>query len=146
MSSYPEWDIDLSYVAEPFWRREGMSQPILLHDGFSDEKVSMSGRLVHFEGRRIAMLSDDCWMDETHVQPVDCIFLCRGFLGKIKRLLEIYPTRYIVMDATLYEGSRRRIARECAQAGVRCLNLKDMGAMKLLCRGGGINFVSMKGR
>lgn len=146
MSSYPEWDIDLSYVAEPFWRREGMSQPILLHDGFSDEKVSMSGRLVHFEGRRIAMLSDDCWMDETHVQPVDCIFLCRGFLGKIKRLLEIYPTRYIVMDATLYEGSRRRIARECAQAGVRCLNLKDIGAMKLLCRGGGINFVSMKGR
>ncbi|MBQ2786949.1 MAG: ComEC/Rec2 family competence protein [Bacteroidaceae bacterium] len=146
MSSYPEWDIDLSYVAEPFWRREGMSQPILLHDGFTDEKVSMSGRLVHFEGRRIAMLSDDCWMDETHVQPVDCIFLCRGFLGKIKRLLEIYPTRYIVMDATLYEGSRRRIARECAQAGVRCLNLKDMGAMKLLCRGGGINFVSMKGR
>lgn len=146
MSSYPEWDIDLSYVAEPFWRREGMSQPILLHDGFTDEKVRMSGRLVHFEGRRIAMLSDDCWMDETHVQPVDCIFLCRGFLGKIKRLLEIYPTRYIVMDATLYEGSRRRIARECAQAGVRCLNLKDMGAMKLLCRGGGINFVSMKGR
>lgn len=146
MSSYPEWDIDLLPVAKAFWKREKMAVPMLLPDSYSDNHVELSGGMLYFAGRRIKMLADDCWKSDKTIQPVDCVFLCRGFLGSIKSLLEVYPTRYIVMDATLYKNSRRRILRECKEAGVRCIDLSSMGAVKLSCRKTGVHFTLMRGK
>lgn len=146
LSSYPEWEIDLSYIAEPYWRREGMSRPHLLSGNGVDGVVTLSDGLVRFQGRTIMMIADDCWLQRDVLQPVDCIYLCRGFLGDIKSLLSKYPSRYIVMDATLYKGSRRRIARECAESGVRCIDLSTVGAVKFLCNKTGVRFIPMRGK
>lgn len=145
LSSYPEWEIELEYTAEPFWRRENISEPLLLIKGYSDGKISFDGRTVCFANRKVVMLSDDCWKDETGIIPADCLYLCRGFLGGIKELMSVFPSRYIVLDATLYSNSRRRIKRECSELGVRCIDVAEQGAVKLLCNKTGVRFVNMRG-
>lgn len=146
LSSYPRIDVDLSYVAEPFWRREKMEHPEWLSDGFSNANISCLDGMVCFSGRRVKMLFDDCWREEETVQPVDCIYLCRGFLGPVRELLSVYPTRCVIMDATLYAGSRRRIARECAEAGIRCIDIETDGAMMLSCSESSVNLLPMRDR
>lgn len=145
VSSYPEWELSMQYVVEPYCRRQGLNTPQIITNDYSDEKIAFSGYMLNFAQRRVALLDDDCWLDETVVRPVDCVYLVRGFLGDIKELLLRYPSRYVVMDATLYASSRKRIARECSQLGVRCIDLTQ-GAVKMLCDKTGVRFVSMSDR
>lgn len=145
-TSYPEWEVDMEYVIRPYLRRERMDEPHLLSDGFSDSKVSFADGVVCFAGRRIKMLADDCWLDDMAIIPVDCLFLCRGFLGKMEELLLRYPTRYVILDATMYRNSCTRIKRECSALGVRCIDLKETGAIKMFCDNTGLRFAFMRGK
>lgn len=143
LSSYPAWEMEYKYVAEPYWRREGMKPPRFMdnvcYSSYRDDAIEYENGLVYFSGRRIKMLCDEHWAADSIITPVDCIVLCRGFLGSIKELYNVYPTRYILMDATLYAGSRRRIRRECAASGIRCIDLTQ-GAVKMLCEKTGVRF------
>lgn len=146
LSSYPQVECDFTYIAERFWLREGMAHPKWLSDGYSDSLVSCKDGVVRFADRTLKIIADDCWLGQTDIIPVDCIYLCRGFLGTMNELLLRYPTRCIVMDATLYSRSRTRIARECAEMGVRCIDLSSEGAMKFHCTQVGINMECMRGK
>lgn len=148
LSSYPECEIQPQYIAEPYWRRERMSAPKIISDAyyrsFKDETVALDNGLLHFEGRTIAVLADEHWCGAESITPVDCIWLCRGFLGSLEELLKIYPSRYVVMDATLYPSSLKRIERECRRAGVRFIDLSQRGAVKMLCEKSGVRFVAIE--
>ncbi len=146
ISSYPFADVDLSYVAEPYWMRERMTPPRRITDGYSDENISCVDGLISFSGRKIKLLAADFRYEDADGQPVDCLYLCRGFLGPIKELLEVYPAKCVVMDATLFAGSRRRISRECAELAVRCIDIAKTGAMKFRCSVPGIRMQSMRDR
>lgn len=148
LSSYPECEIQPQYIAEPYWRRERMSAPKIISDAyyrsFKDETVALDNGLLHFEGRTIAVLADEHWCGAESITPVDCIWLCRGFLGSLEELLKIYPSRYVVMDATLYPSSLKRIERECRRAGVRFIDLSQRGAVKMLCEKSGVRFIAVE--
>ncbi len=148
LTAYPSTEIEPRYIAEPYWRRHGMQPPVIVADAyyreFSDAELVVEDGLAQFSGRRIMLLADEHWTERCAILPVDCIWLCRGFLGSIKELLQIFPSRYIIMDATLYASSRRRIARECREAGVRCIDLSTDGAVKMLCEKTGVRFVNLK--
>lgn len=144
VSTYPQWEISTQYVVEPYCRRLGADAPLPITDKFNDENIAYSDNLLRFEERRIALIGDDCPLDEDTLQPVDCVYLTRGFSGRIKELLLKYPTRYVLLDATLFAGSRKRIARECAELNVRCIDLTK-GAVRMLCRKTGVRFEYVRG-
>lgn len=146
LSSRPSQDVELDYVAESFWRREGMAEPLWLCDDYVGDKLSIDNGLAQFYGRRMMILSDDCWKDNEYIQPVDCLFLCRGFLGSIKELFRVYPATCVVLDATLYAHSRRRIIRECRDMGVRYIDISETGAVKWLCDEPGFFVEYMRGK
>lgn len=147
LTSYPSWEIDTRYIAEPYWERERLSPPVIIENGYyepyNDEYVNVEKGLVSFAGRRIALVADEHWREQNVIAPVDCIWLCRGFLGDIKELLTIFPSRYVVLDATLYSSSRERIIRECRKAAVRFVDLSERGAVKMLCEKTGVRLVSV---
>lgn len=132
LSSYSLLDYD-DYILEPYLKREAMEQPQWLNDPFADGIVTYVDGMVEFSGRRIMMLADDCWREEEDVRPVDCLYLCRGFLGSMEELFTVYPATFVLMDASLYSSSRRRIARECAAMGVRCIDIAQTGALRWDC-------------
>ena len=92
------------------------------------------------------MLADDCWMGDTLQQPMDAVWLCRGFLGSVERLIEVYPASCIILDGSLYEGSRRRLLRECGAAGVGCIDISQLGAVMLRGGDGSFSVETMRGK
>lgn len=148
LTAYPRTEVEPRYIAEDYWRRQRMARPIIVPDAyykdFFADGLFVDAGLVQFAGRRIMLLADEHWTGRENVIPVDCIWLCRGFLGDIKELLQLFPSRYVVMDATLYASSRKRIARECRKAGVRCIDLSQSGAVKMLCEKTGVRFVRVE--
>ena len=148
LSSYPQCDVDARYLVGPYCKRENIAAPKLVADccynDYSCAGFSVMDGLVTFGGRRIKFVADDCWVESLLVEPVDCILLCRGFAGSVKELLERYPTRYVLLDATLYAGSKKRVLRECRELGVRCIDLEDSGARKLLVKKTGVRLVPVQ--
>lgn len=148
VTSYPQWEIETRYIAEPYWKRERLSPPKIIADAYykpyNDGTVSVDMGLMQFAGRRIALVADEYWVEQMSIVPVDCIWLCRGFLGTVEELLKVYPSRYVLLDATLYSSSRERIKRECRKVGVSCIDLSQQGAVKMLCEKSGVRFVAAK--
>lgn len=146
VSSVPKFDSDADRVLVPFMEREGITSVRWLESPYTDSCVSYSDGLLSFAGVRMQLLADDCWLSDSLQHPVDVLWLCRGFLGPVERLLEAYPASCIVLDGSLYAGSRRRLLRECGAAGVGCIDISQLGAVKLKADGGSFSVETMRGK
>ena len=133
LSSRSSLDAELDNSCRPYWKRENMDTPLWVNDSYGDDVLTFTDGMAEFSRRRIMLLADDCWRDEENMRPVDCLYLCRGFLGSIEELFTVYPASFVVMDASLYANSRRRIAGECAELGIRCIDISREGAMRWDC-------------
>ncbi len=145
-SSVPQFDADIDRVVEPFVKCERLRAPRWLDDGYSDSTVAYRGGLLSFGGLRVQLLADDCWLADSVQRPVDALLLCRGFLGGVEQLLVHYPTNCVLLDGSLYEGSRRRLLRECGKAGVACVDIAKSGAVKLVGADDTFSVVYVKGK
>ena len=146
VSSVPKFDSDADRVLVPFMDREAITSVRWLELPYTDSCVSYSNGLLSFAGVRMQLLADDCWLSDSLQHPVDVLWLCRGFLGPVERLLEVYPASCIVLDGSLYAGSRRRLLRECGAAGVGCIDVSQLGAVKLKAADGSFSVETMRGK
>ena len=146
VSSVPKFDSDADRVLVPFMERESITSVRWLESPYADSCVSYSDGLLSFAGVRMQLLADDCWLSDSLQHPVDVLWLCRGFLGPVERLLEVYPASCIVLDGSLYAGSRRRLLRECGAAGVGCIDVSQLGAVKLKAADGSFSVETMRGK
>lgn len=146
LSSVPEFDSDAERVLQPFMEREGLEAARWLETPYSDSCVNYSCGLLSFAGLRMQLLVDDCWVGDSTQHPVDVLWLCRGFLGPVDRLLEVYPASCIVLDGSLYAGSRRRLLRECGTTGVGCIDISQLGAVRLKGTGSSFSVETMRGK
>lgn len=135
VSTVPEADAEYEYVSSPYMEREGLPAPFWASGSYSDSLISVNNGLLSFAGLDVMMLDHGNWEDNEYVVPVDVLLLCRGFLGKIDRVLECYPASCLVLDASLYSRSRERVLRECRKAGIEPVDVSESGAVKLLVSG-----------
>ena len=146
VSSVPQFDSDADRVFEPYVKREGLEPVQWLSPMHADDYAAYSNGLISFAGLRVQMLADDCWAGDTLQHPVDVVWLCRGFLGSVERLLEVYPASCVILDGSLYEGSRRRLLRECSAAGVGCIDISQLGAVMVKGSDGSFSVETMRGK
>ncbi len=146
VSSVPQFDSDADRVFEPYVKREGLEPVQWLSPMHAEDCAGYSNGLISFAGLRVQMLADDCWMGDTLQHPMDAVWLCRGFLGSVKRLIEVYPASCIILDGSLYEGSRRRLLRECSAAGVGCIDISQLGAVMVKGGDGSFSVETMRGK
>ncbi len=130
VSTVPQLDAEYEYASAPFVKREGLAVPRWVDTEYSDSLIVLDEGLLKFDGIKVRLLDSDRWRKSGYVAPADILLLCRGFIGDIKELLDVYPTECIVLDASLYKGSRERILRECAALGVKPVDLSVTGAVK----------------
>lgn len=133
-------DEELEYVAHPYWRRERFSLPQFVHMDslFRSDGFSSCDNMVQFRGRSVKYLSDKGWQNDSVKVDVDVLYLCKGFKGRVERLLELYPAPLIIMDAGLHYMTRRRVERESAVLNVQCIDLSS-GAVRYDCADGNIS-------
>lgn len=146
LSSVPQFDADCDHVVMPYIKRERLNEPHWAADGYCDSVLECAGGLLSFGGLCVQMLADDCWLADSVQRPVDALLLCRGFLGPVDELLFHYPARCVILDGSLYEGSRRRLLRECRRAGAACVDISQAGALKLAGQGDDFSLEFMRGK
>lgn len=146
LSTVPQMDAEYEYSSAPYVKRERLHEPVWVGLECDNSHFSFNEGLLSYSGFKIRLLDNDSWKDNIYSEPTDVVVLCRGFLGSIKELLEVYPTECIVMDASLYKRSRKRIMRECAAFDVEVLDVAETGALMFLPRDDSFEFVSMRGK
>ena len=110
-----------------------MAEPLWVCGDYEDKNVISCNGLVEFRGLRMKMLCDKSWQQDSASVPVDVLLLCKGFKGAMDAVLEKYPAEKVIMDAGLHAMSRRRVAKECSALDVCCIDVSQVGALRLSC-------------
>lgn len=144
VSTVPQRDAEYVYVSAPFVKQESLSSPQWVEQECNDSVVQYSDGLFMFDGVAVRLLDNAHWRENEYVKPVDILVLCRGFLGPISELVEVYPAACVVLDGSLYRHSRERIKRECALLGIEAVDISQSGAMKVVVSGENFDLVPMR--
>ena len=146
LSTVPQLDAEYEYSSAPYVKREGLDEPVWVEYGYSDSLLTLEYGLLSYSGLKIRLVDNAFWADNIYSEPADVVILCRGFLGSMKDLLDVYPTECLVLDASLYKRSRKRIMRECAALDVDVLDVSEIGALMLLPNEDSFEFIGMRGK
>ena len=146
LSTVPELDAEYEYSSAPYVKRERLDAPCWVTDGCENSLLSFDDGLLSYAGFKVRLVDNAHWRENIYSEPADMVILCRGFLGSIKELLDVYPTGCLVMDASLYERSRRRIMRECAALDVDVVDVASAGALMFIPGGESFELVNMRGK
>lgn len=146
LSTVPQADAQYEYVSQPYAKREKLCPPLWAGYDYNDENVSCIDGTVMFDGLKVKLLDNAYWNENEYAEPVDILVLCRGFLGKIKDAVEVYPPSCLVVDASLYKRSRERIIRECSQLGIDAVDISSLGAVKVVSSADSFDLIPMRGK
>lgn len=146
VSTIPQLDAEYEYVSTPFIKREKLDEPVWVNEAYADSLVQLRDGLLSFDGLKVRLVDSEHWRDNIYVEPADIVVLCRGFLGPMSELVEVYPAGCLVLDASLYANSRGRILRECAALGLQPVDISSAGAMKVVSNEDSFSLVPMRGK
>ena len=146
LSTVPQLDAEYEYASSPYIKREGLNAPVWVDSCFSCSHFKHDEGLVNYGGLKVRLVADDLWRENLYSVPTDVVILCRGFLGEIKELVEVYPPGCMLLDASLYKHSRERIQRECAALDIKVVDISKTGAVKIVSRGDSFEIVPMRGK
>jgi competence protein ComEC len=146
LSTVPQSDAEYEGVSMPYVKRGKLRQPVWVDWGYADSIVQYNDGLFSFGGLSVRLLDNAHWRENVYAEPVDILVLCRGFLGSVKEVVEVYPASCVVLDGSLYKRSRERILRECSRLGVEAVDIASEGAMKVVVTPDGFDLIPMKGK
>jgi hypothetical protein len=146
LSTVPQLDAEYEYVSSPYIKREKLSGSLWVDDDYECETFAFSNGVLEYDGLKIRLLADELWRDNIFAEPVDVLVLCRGFLGPVEELLEVYPASCMLLDASLYKRSRDRILRECAVLGVEAVDISRNGALKIVPHDDNFEIIPLRGK
>lgn len=132
VSTVPQLDAEYEYSSSPYIKREGLQSPDWACWNYSSPLASVEEGLLSFGGLKIRLVDNSYWNENIYACPADIVVLCRGFLGSVEELLEVYPTECLVLDASLFKHSRERIMREAAALGIEPVDISRTGAVLVL--------------
>jgi competence protein ComEC len=146
LSTVPQLDAEYEYVSSPYIKREKLSGSLWVDGDYECETFAFSNGVLEYDGLKIRLLADELWRENIFTEPVDVLLLCRGFLGPVEELVEVYPASCMLLDASLYKRSRDRILRECAVLGVEAVDISRNGALKIVPRGDNFEIIPLRGK
>lgn len=146
VSTVPQLDAEYEYVSTPLLKNESLQAPQWVFWEYDDSLVQCNeGRFV-FNGVVVRMLDNAYWRENEYTEPVDILVLCRGFLGRINELVDVYPAACVVVDGSLYKHSRERIKREYARLGIDVVDITQTGAVKVVAGDDGFDLLPADGK
>lgn len=146
LSTVPQLDAEYEYVSSPYVKREKLPEPRWVDGDYVCGEFGYVDGVVKYGGLKIRLLADEQWRDNIFAEPVDVLILCRGFLGPVKELVEVYPTACLLLDASLYKRSRDRILRECATLWIEVVDISRTGAVKIVPHGDEFEINPLRGK
>ena len=82
---------------------------------------------------RIGVLNTAYWKGksaETKVE-LDYVYLCRGFQGNLQSLLHVFDVHQVILDASLSEGYREYLKKECMKLKIPYKDVSGQGSFRI---------------
>lgn len=125
---------DVSLLARSLdrhWDRQRLRPPVPVAGTDGQGQLSVENGLLLYGGRTVCILSDDRWQGKSSASrlPVDYLYVCRGYKGRLADLDNLFDVRFVVFDASFTGYYRRRLADECIRRGIPYRLLDKQGAL-----------------
>lgn len=146
VSTVPQLDAEYEYASSPYIKRERLDTPVWVDSCYFCTHFEHDAGLLTYRGLKVRLVADDLWRENLYSVPTDVVILCRGFLGEIKELVEVYPPGCVMLDASLYKRSRERIQRECAALGIDAVDISKSGAVEIVPRNDSFEIIPLRGK
>jgi len=88
---------------------------------------------LHFATRTIYRIDSSrwSWKRSAHPLPVDFLWICKGYQGKIEWLSPLFHPKEVILDASLSERQEVQLEKECRELKLPCTNLAQHGAYQI---------------
>ena len=123
----------LSRSLEPHWTRLHLKPPVLVPGDYEHPKLFVDDGILLYGGRNVCILSDDRWQGKVSASPlpVDYLYVCRGYKGRLADLDKLFDVRFVVFDASFSGYYLRRMADECIRRGIPYHIVARQGALRV---------------
>lgn len=117
-----------------YWNRLHLEPPQAIITDYTGDMLAYRDHILSYSGRRICVLSDNRWRNKWAAQPlsIDYLYLCKGYDGCLKELLELFTVRTVILDASLSDRHRQAYGKECRQLGLPFISLPDEGSVSFM--------------
>ncbi|MBR6620906.1 MAG: ComEC/Rec2 family competence protein [Bacteroides sp.] len=123
----------LKKVARPFWEKEKVKFPTMVHEDNEEFKGSFRENIIAWHGKKIGILSDNRWEDKVAEQfmSVDYLYLSKGFERRVGDLQKLFQIKKVIFDASLSRGRVERMKDECRMLGLEFVDLAMEGSLRI---------------
>lgn len=124
----------LRKAVSEYWNRLHLEPPQAIITDYTGDMLAYRDHILSYSGRRICVLSDNRWRNKWAAQPlsIDYLYLCKGYDGCLKELLELFTVRTVILDASLSDHRRQAYGKECRQLDLPFISLPDEGSVSFM--------------
>lgn len=117
-----------------YWNRLRLHTPIDVVDNYHDVDFLRHDNVLAFNGKRVCIINSNRWRKQAAEIPfpLDYLYLCKGYEGKVEELMRLFSARHIIIDASLSVYRRNMLQEECRKLGLPCTSLAENGVYKCL--------------
>ena len=117
-----------------YWNRLHLEPPQAIITDYTGDMLAYRDHILSYSGQRICVVSDNRWRNKWAAQPlsIDYLYLCKGYDGCLKELLELFTVRTVILDASLSDRRRQAYGKECRQLDLPFISLPDEGSVSFM--------------
>ncbi|QUT75046.1 Competence protein [Bacteroides salyersiae] len=117
-----------------YWNRLHLEPPQAIITDYTGDMLAYRDHILSYSGQRICVVSDNRWRNKWAAQPlsIDYLYLCKGYDGCLKELLELFTVRTVILDASLSDRRRQAYGKECRQLDLLFISLPDEGSVSFM--------------
>lgn len=124
----------LKRVASRHWEHLRLAEPHRVTADGEENSFRFRNRILSFGGRRVCMVCDNRWQNKaaSRLMPVDYLYLCKGYDGRLKELTDLFSFQTVILDASLTDHHRKAFEQECRELGIHFISLAEKGSVRFL--------------
>lgn len=117
-----------------YWNRLHLEPPQAIITDYTGDMLAYRDHILSYSGQRICVVSDNRWRNKWAAHPlsIDYLYLCKGYDGCLKELLELFTVRTVILDASLSDRRRQAYGKECRQLDLPFISLPDEGSVSFM--------------
>lgn len=117
-------------VASNYWNRLGLLEPVAVIEDYNEEYFVRHDNFVLFGEKRICILNDGRWdnKETSSCLPIDYLYVCKGYKGRIEALTRLFHIRHVVLDPSISDYRRSLLLEECKRLELPLTSLSDQSS------------------
>ncbi|MDR3119170.1 MAG: ComEC family competence protein [Mediterranea sp.] len=110
----------LTRVASNYWSRLRLSEPVPVVADHNETCLVRRDDILLFGGKKVCIVNDDRWKNrQAELRlPVDYLYVCAKYTGRVKDLTDVFLVRQIVFDPSIPYYRRNALQEECERLNI----------------------------